>query len=226
LAKTPALKRLMRVPLLGTLIIAAFKRMKSLPENKLKLYEAFTDLMCGGWDLAKNVRRDTRFGPNTKLSVLTRLAGQLHINSGRDAQSANIRSAVEQTAPALIGKWSELLDEILEDGLLVRASSGTYIFSHLSFQEYLAATELTDPQGNRSSQALKEFLRGDDRGREVMSFYLSLTKRPDETEAWIKKTAEQLAEKGADVKERYEFLMEQLTAAWPGWSPRKGSPRV
>jgi predicted NACHT family NTPase len=226
LAKTPALRPLMRIPLLGTLIIAVFKRMKSLPENKLKLYEAFTELMCGEWDLAKNVRRDARFGSNTKLSVLTRLAGQLHINGQRDAQAADVRSALQQTAPALKSKWAELLDEILEDGLLVRASSGTYIFSHLSFQEYLAATELTDPQGTRSSQALKEFLRGDDKGREVMTFYLSLIKRPDETEAWMKKTAEQVAEKGAEVKERYEFLMEQLTAAWPGWSPRKGSPRI
>jgi hypothetical protein len=226
LAKTPTLKPLMRVPLLGTLIIAVFKRMKSLPENKLKLYGAFTDLMCGGWDLAKNVRRDTKFGSNTKLSVLTRLAGQLHINGRRDAQIAHIKNAVDQTAPALNAKWNELLNEILEDGLLIRAASGTFVFSHLSFQEYLAATELTDPQGSRSLQALKDFLRGDDRGREVMTFYLSLIKRPDETEAWIKKTSEQLAERGADIDERYEFLMQQLTAAWPGWSPRKGKLRT
>ncbi len=226
LAKTPSLKPLMRVPLLGTLIIAVFKRMKSLPENKLKLYEAFTDLMCGGWDLAKNVRRDTKFGSNTKLSVLTRLAGQLHLNGRRDAQTTHIKNAVDQTAPALNTKWNELLNEILEDGLLIRAASGTFVFSHLSFQEYLTATELTDPQGNRSSQALKDFLRGDDRGREVLTFYLSLIKRPDETEAWIRKTAEQLAEKGADISERYGFLMQQLSSAWPGWSPRKGPLRV
>jgi hypothetical protein len=52
----------MHVPLLGTLVIAVFKKMKSLPESKIKLYEIFVELMCGGWDLAKNVRRDTRFG--------------------------------------------------------------------------------------------------------------------------------------------------------------------
>ena len=69
---------LMRVPLLGTLIIAVFRKMQSLPANKVKLYEIFVDLMCGGWDVAKNVRRDTKFGSNAKLSILTRLAGHLH----------------------------------------------------------------------------------------------------------------------------------------------------
>ena len=60
LTKAQTLKPLMRVPLLGTLIIAVFRRMQSLPENKLKLYEVFIELMCGGWDLAKNVRRRTK----------------------------------------------------------------------------------------------------------------------------------------------------------------------
>jgi energy-coupling factor transporter ATP-binding protein EcfA2 len=96
LAKTPTLKPLMRVPLLGTLIIAVFRRMKSLPENKLKLYEAFTELMCGGWDLAKNVRRDTKFGSNTKLSVLTRLAGQLHINGRLSFLTFRSRNTLQQ----------------------------------------------------------------------------------------------------------------------------------
>jgi predicted NACHT family NTPase len=123
-------------------------------------------------------------------------------------------------------KWQELLEEILEDGLLVRTASNTFIFSHLSFQEYLAATELNDPQGNRATQALKDFLRGDDRWREVIAFYLGIVKRPDETEAWMKKTAEQIAEKGTDIPGRYDFLLSQLSLAWPGWKPRKGSPRI
>jgi hypothetical protein len=62
LSRARTLKPLMHVPLLGTLVIAVFKKMKSLPESKIKLYEIFVELMCGGWDLAKNVRRDTRFG--------------------------------------------------------------------------------------------------------------------------------------------------------------------
>jgi hypothetical protein len=226
LAKTPTLRPLMRIPLLGTLVIAVFKRMRALPENKLKLYEAFTELMCGGWDLAKNVRRDTRFGSSTKLSVLTRLAGLLQISGRRDAQVENLKAAIDQTARTFNEKWQELLDEILEDGLLVRTPSNTFIFSHLSFQEYLAATELNDPQGNRSTQALKDFLRGDDRWREVIAFYLGIVKRPDETEGWMRKTAEQLAEKGADITSRYDFLLEQLAIAWPGWKSRRGGIKV
>jgi hypothetical protein len=224
LAKTPALRGLMGIPLLGTLIIAVFRQRRSLPDNKLRLYEVFIDLMCGGWDLAKNVRRDTRFGSHLKLSILTRLAGQLHINGRRDAQEENIKSSIDQTSPALTTQWRSVLDEILGDGLLVRAGANAYLFSHLSFQEYLAATELPDPQGTRSEQALKSFLRGDDWWREALTFYVSLIKRPDETEAWIKRTVEQIARKGFDITERYRFLIEALAAAWPGWSPKKAAP--
>jgi predicted NACHT family NTPase len=226
LVKTPELKGLMGIPLLGTLIIAVFRQRRSLPDNKLKLYEVFIELMCGGWDLAKNVRRDTRFGSHMKLSILTRLAGQLHINGRRDAQEENIRSAIEQTSSALKSQWQSVLDEVLGDGLLVRAGANAYLFSHLSFQEYLAATELPDPQGTLSQQALKSFLRGDDWWREALTFYVSLIKHPDETEAWIKRTVDQIAGKGFDLSQRYEFLMEALAAAWPGWSPKKAASNI
>jgi hypothetical protein len=96
LSRAGTLKPLMHIPLLGTLIIAVFKKMKSLPESKVKLYEIFVELMCGGWDLAKNVRRETRFGSQAKLGVLTRLAGLLHNEHKREAQEGDVRTAVHK----------------------------------------------------------------------------------------------------------------------------------
>jgi hypothetical protein len=222
LASARTLKPLMRVPLLGTLIIAVFKKLRSLPEGRVKLYEIFVELMCGGWDIAKNVKREIRFGSRPKLSVLTRLAGILHLNSKREAQESDIRTALSQTMPSLLDQWRNLLDELLEDGLLIRIGPNL-AFSHLSFQEYLVATDLTDPSGGRQQHVLKSFLCGEDWWREVLSFYLAMSTRPDEAETWIWRTMEKLSsgDRIYDLSQRYDFLISRLKEAWPGWSPRQ-----
>jgi hypothetical protein len=210
LSKVGTLRPLMRIPLLGTLIIAVYKRMRSLPENKVKLYEIFMELMCGGWDLAKNVRRESKFGPNVKLSVLTRLAGVLQRSEKREAVEADLKTAVTNTVFALAEKWRSLLDELLEDGLLVRTTYGV-AFSHLSFQEFLAAKDLADPAGGRKDEVLKTFLNGDDRWREVLSFYVAMSNKPDEMAVWIKGVS------GNETYTRADFLLKRIAESSPGW---------
>ena len=226
LSRARTLKPLMHVPLLGTLTIAVFRKLKSLPESKIKLYEIFVELMCGGWDLAKNVRRETRFGSQAKLGVLTRLAGLLHTNHKREAQEGDIHATVLQTAEAFAGQWRSILDEILEDGLLTRMGSHGFAFSHLSFQEYFSASELTDPNGTRQQRILKLYLSGDNWWQEVLAFYVAMSKRPDEAEAWIRRTTVDVSKtsKVFDLTRRFEFLMGALASAWPAWSPQKTAP--
>jgi hypothetical protein len=223
LSRTRTLKPLMHVPLLGTLTIAVFKKMKSLPESKVKLYEVFVDLMCGGWDLAKNVRRETRFGSQAKLGVLTRLAGILHSNQKREATEEDIYTAVSQTMTSFLQQWRGLLDELIEDGLLVRMGLNSLAFSHLSFQEYLAASELTDPNGTRQQQIIKKFLSGEDWWREVLAFYVAMSKRPDETETWIRRATLDISSSKPtyDLSQRFEFLINALVSAWPAWTPKQ-----
>jgi hypothetical protein len=212
---------LMNVPLLGTLIIAVFKRMQSLPDNKMKLYEIFVDLMCGGWDVAKNVRRDTRYGSNAKVAILTRLAGHLHVQSRREADEGDIAFVIEQAFPALSDSWRQVLSEILEDGLIVRLAAGLG-FAHLSFQEYLAAKDLTtDPTGERQKMVLRRYLRGEDWYREVLAFYVTMGQRPDEIAEWINAVGLKISRdlRGQDLAKRWEFLMGCLQNSAPGWTP-------
>jgi hypothetical protein len=224
LDKTPSLKPLMRTPLLGTLVIAVFKRMNSLPDSKVRLYETFVDLMCGGWDVAKNVRRDTKYGSQAKLRILTRLAGILHLNERREAFEADQRSAVSQVMGSFVNETVLLFNEMLEDGLIQKVGVASVAFSHLSFQEYLCATELMDPQGQRSLQALKSYLRGDDWWREPVSFLIGMLQRPSETEAWLRRTSEDLKDRAADIERRYDFLRSALRDAWPGWVSKAANP--
>jgi len=210
----------MRVPLLATLIIAVFRRMQALPMNRVQLYEMFVDLMCGGWDVAKNVKRITRFGSSTKLLVLTRIAGLLHLNNRRIADESNIRTALNHVAPALVEKWRNVLDELLEDGLIVRFGA-SYTFAHLSFQEFLAAKDLNDPNGNRQTNVLRNFLSGNDWWREVLSFYVALSKQPSEIESWMAQTVYKMSRslRSKDIEARCSYLFDCMITVAPGWAP-------
>jgi hypothetical protein len=208
------LEPLMHIPLLGTLTIAVFKKNRSLPENKIRLYEIFVDLMCGGWDIAKNVRRESKFGSNVKLSILTRLAGKLQNRGIREATELDVQVTVQNTLYAFSDRWRSLLDEILEDGLLIRAGAGL-AFSHLSFQEFLAARDLTDPSGSRQQVVLTDFLSGQDRWREALAFYVGMSNRPNEMAGWVSSGARYGV--ASDLTDRINFLLDSIKASSPGW---------
>jgi hypothetical protein len=221
IGKSRTLPPLMHVPLLATLIIAVFKRTQSLPDNKLKLYEIFVDLMCGGWDIAKNVRRATKYGTHEKLSILVRLAGQFHIDERRSVDETELTDLIRSFFPSLQDEGRAVLGELLEDGLLVNMSGGIG-FAHLSFQEYLAAKDLiTDPNGERQKLVLRRFLRGEEWWREVLAFYVSMSQRPDEVAEWVTKVALGLSRdlRSQDILERRAFLTQRLQEITPGWVP-------
>jgi predicted NACHT family NTPase len=220
LAKVPTLRPLMRVPLLATLVLGVYRNTKTLPESRVSLYEMFVSLLAGGWDVAKNVHRPSEFGPTPKLTVLCKLAATLHMGRRRDCNQLDFKSAVKSTLPALGEKWQVLLEEVLHDGLLIPAGI-IYAFAHLSFQEYLTARYLFEPSGRKVSQAFRTFLAGDDWWREVVTFFIGLSRDPKDLERFIKDSAQRVLSKTADdsVRSRFHFLLEMLMSAFPGAQP-------
>lgn len=214
LRKVPTLGLLMSVPLLSTLIIAVFKRTKALPENRIRLYQTFIDILIGGWDMAKNVSRKTQFGTAPKWEFLIRLAGIMHMARKREADEDDCRKAASRLGPGFEQKAESLMDELLQDGLILKSGS-IYSFAHLSFQEYLAARDLFDPTGIQQLNALKRFLQGEDWWREVLVFYIGITNKPTETKQWITAAFSELQNQ-AQV-DRYALLMESVEHASPGW---------
>ncbi len=202
------LKPLMNIPLLATLIVAVYRRRKSLPDNKVKLYEIFTELMCGEWDLIKNIRRESNFSSKVKMSILTRLAGVLHHAGKIEATEKDLKEATSTLYTT--NNSQSLIDECLGDGLLIRTMTG-FAFSHLSFQEFLAAKDLADPLEGLPTQILIRFLKGDDRWREVLSFYVALSNRPNEVAVWLKN------QRWRDQSYRIAFLLKCLAESSPNW---------
>jgi predicted NACHT family NTPase len=81
--------------------------------------------------------------------------------------------------------WSKLLEELLQDGLIVRCGED-YEFCHLSFQEYLIAEELRgSPRRTDMDRILKLFLMGEVWWKEVIAFYVALSGLPNELREWV-----------------------------------------
>ncbi len=220
--KSPSIKRIMGVPLLASLTIAIFRKSRRLPENRNRLYEVFVDLLSGGWDLAKNVRRSTKFGTTSKLMVLRRLAGSWHLAQKREGSEADVRAAILQSAPMYLVQSELLLEEILQDGLLSRSGLNLE-FQHLSFQEYLAALDMNDPTGAKQEQVLSAFLLGSDWWLGVLTFYIGLSGKPEDLSNWFIKVLRRLRGKhislqaNNDLPRRLEALIAQLSDAYPGF---------
>jgi hypothetical protein len=211
------LAELMRVPLLATLILAVYSKTGSVPPNKTNLYALFVELLCGGWDFYKNVqRRVSSFSVRDKEIVLARLAGMLQHEEKRDATDSDFRSALKNSISGMNSDWEQFLQDVVEDGLLVRVGTGL-TFSHLSFQEFLAARDLRDHMGNRPKQALSWYFNGKDWWREVLAFYITLSDRPGETDEWLIKRAIASSTTVADLQARVQHLRGPLKAAFPAY---------
>ena len=221
LERVPSLANLMAVPLLATLIVNLYRQTGTLPATKTRLYRLFVELLSGGWDAVKQTHRGGRFGPEAKILVLTALAAHMQYGRKRDATEQMFRSAIDSTLRAFSTSAGAFLDEVLQDGLLVRSGS-LLMFCHLSFQEYMAGRALqADPNGRKAKNAVSWFLRGDDWWKEPVAFYLGSAESPREAQSWLNGVIRRVAERsgtGRDFSRRAEFLSDTLAESFPGSS--------
>src|SRR5882672_6787715 len=146
--------------------MTVYRKGEALPATQILLYRMFVELLAGGWDTAKRITFESKFGRETKLILVTRLAGLLHQGKKRDATLDDFETVVAETLPAFVHKKSDILQELVRDCLLIPVGRD-FTFPHFSFQEYLAAKDLGDPSGRRPAEVIEEYLGGDDWWREV-----------------------------------------------------------
>lgn len=180
------LEKLMHTPLLSTLVVLLFKRTGRLPENKTRLYEMWVELLSGRWDAAKGIVREPKFEQKKKLAVLTTLACRVHTARQSSFGVEDLEIAIQETLSfSGDGYLGAMLNELLEDGLISR--NGNYLyFPHLSFQEFLTAQDIMlEPASIRADSLLSDYLYGDDWWKEVLKFYIGLTRKPKKIIGWL-----------------------------------------
>jgi hypothetical protein len=216
-----SLTAVLHVPLLATLTVLVFKNLHRLPENRLRLYQMFIDLLLGGWNLAKGLQRSSHYSSTAKQSILTRLAGLMHARREKETDKVRIKSSFTQVAPALAGELDQVLGELVEDGLLLPTGRATFMFPHLSFQEYLAAKDAIDPARFEEKRIMKNFLSGDDWFKEVAIFLVSMTTNAPRMRNWIVDlTKERPAVQGlSDADRRAAMLISKISEIFPESRP-------
>jgi hypothetical protein len=215
----PTIRELIKTPLLATLTSIVFMQTKKLPESRIRLYEIFIGLLSGGWDNVKEVQRESKFGPAIKIVVLTSLAGRLHENRSREIDEDDLSLATRVTLPRATDRDCKILgEELLIDGI-INASGSVLQFSHLSFQEFLAAKDfMGSPYADRASRALSQYLGGDGWWREVLRFYVGLSSSPKDICDWLARNIMQLRNKNLEVSaQNAHELLAGLAESFPGF---------
>lgn len=187
--KHSKLKAMAEIPLLLTLMAFILFKNDKLPFNRLELYKRILDLLFGEWDRSKGIQEslsDAVGIENLDSSRLSILVNELSYDAHAKATSIDGRGRL--TKHPLIARLHEFFKQVGGDGataerfldyieqrsgLLVPDTQDTYVFVHLTLQEYCASChikQLDDP-----IDLLMQH-RHDDRWREVIFLTAGLIK--------------------------------------------------
>jgi len=139
-------------PLLLTVIAMVHRDRVRLPDRRAELYAEAVDVLLGKWDEARGVVEfsilpDQPFDAGDKKLVLQNLALHLQEQQSKEMAVGDLRPWLEQQFTGAVTRRRDLagvIDRFLRviaerAGLLAARGEGVYAFSHLTFQEYLAA---------------------------------------------------------------------------------------
>jgi predicted NACHT family NTPase len=171
-------------PILLSLTCWVFNDLKDLPSKRSALYEQELNLVLEKWDEKRGVRRELGNEIYRKLSVGEKQKLLSYLAKRKFEQEQYVlfeQNEIESYIAEYLGISTEEIQALLEaleaqHGVLVERAQHIYSFSHLTFQEYLAAkwfVEHTDWSG------LISHIR-DKRWREVFLSAVTIAHSPDE----------------------------------------------
>ncbi len=146
-----AIEKLAQTPLLCSVICVVHRFLgQKIPARRVALYEAITNVLLYEWDRAKfKETPDAVLGQldaQAKRALLSRLARAMHEERAVEWPAARVIESFAAQLPHLgwaADEATAIVAHIRDrHGVLVERSPGMFGFSHLTFQEYLAAMEM------------------------------------------------------------------------------------
>jgi formylglycine-generating enzyme required for sulfatase activity len=144
-------------PLLLTVIALVQRYRAQLPERRSELYEEAVEVLLGKWDEAKGlVDKATLAGreldAGDRRGLLEPVALWMMERQAREIEADELRRQLGERFFEMLGDWRlavKAVDDFLRlinerCGLLAERGQGVYSFSHLTFQEHLAARAVAD----------------------------------------------------------------------------------
>ncbi|MCB0157171.1 MAG: SUMF1/EgtB/PvdO family nonheme iron enzyme [Caldilineaceae bacterium] len=144
-------------PLMLTVIAMVHRDRVKLPDRRAELYAEAVDVLLGKWDEARGVEEiqvldDRPFDAGDKRLLLQAVALHMHEHARKDIELAELHLLLHQMffdmtpdmrlAEQATARFLRVVQERV--GLLTARGEGVFAFSHLTFQEYLAALEVAD----------------------------------------------------------------------------------
>ena len=152
---SPRIRELAINPLMLTVIALVHRDRVRLPDRRAELYAEAVEVLLGKWDEAKNVPELTildaqSFDSGDKRLMLQEVALAMHERREKEISAETLHQIMEKMfADILVDRRGvrqavERFQRMVEErtGLLIARGEGSYAFSHLTFQEYLAAVAL------------------------------------------------------------------------------------
>ena len=144
-----AIEKLAQTPLLCSVLCVVHRFLgESLPERRIALYEAMTNVLLYEWDRAKFPEGAAigRLDAPAKRALLGRVARSMHEARAAEMPEEELVRRFREHLPHL-GRLAEEAPAIVAEirdrsGMLVERTPGSFAFSHLTFQEFLAAQEM------------------------------------------------------------------------------------
>ncbi len=192
-------------PLLLTLLCLVFEEFGDFPSNRSELYKEGLDVLLKKWDAKRNIERHQIYknlSMQRKEDLLSRVAWVTFERGDYFFRQADLEAYIAEYIrhlPRLNNNEAELqLDSEAiiksiesQHGLFVERAKGIYSFSHLTFQEYLAAREVVhDSQPEVLNYfATKVF---DGRWHDVFNLAVGMMRAADQLLQMMKAQADQL----------------------------------
>jgi len=139
-------------PLMLTVIAMVHRDRVKLPDRRAELYAEAVDVLLGKWEEAKGLPEtpilgDKPFDTGDRRLMLQGVALAMHERRQKEIASEDLRRWLgemfheilqdRRESERAVGRFLSVIQE--RTGLLAARGEGVYAFSHLTFQEYLAA---------------------------------------------------------------------------------------
>jgi energy-coupling factor transporter ATP-binding protein EcfA2 len=143
--QNPALLSMAVNPLLLTMIATIHRYRSTLPGKRVELYAEICDVFLGKRQQARDITIE--LSPAQCASVLQPLAYEMMLREHREIATLDACAIIKQPLELVHESMTpEAFLQMIENisGLLLEREQGSYYFAHLTFQEYLAATYISD----------------------------------------------------------------------------------
>ena len=150
--KNERIRELAINPLMLTVIALVHRDRVKLPDRRAELYDEAVNVLLGKWDEARGVQEtavldDHPFDAGDKRLMLQAVALWMQERQQKEIETDDLRRLLGEMFHTVVADWrtaERAVDRFLRviqerTGLLGEHGLGVYRFSHLTFQEYLAA---------------------------------------------------------------------------------------